>query len=291
MTESKSKSLFAMILAMIIFGSIGIFRRYIPMSSAVLACFRGFSGAFLLLLICIVRKTRLNFRIGFKSFILFAITGILIGINWILLFEAYNYTSVSTATMCYYMQPAIIVLVSPLFLREKFTLKSFICITASVTGMIMISGIIENGLPEAGDTAGILLSLSAAVVYAAVILLNKKLPDTGIYEKTIIQLLSASAAIIPYLIISRQTVFLPLSASEFILMLTVGFIHTGVAYALYFSALKGLNAQTAAFLSYIDPVTALLLSVAVLNESMNIYSIAGAVLIIGSAVIKTAGRT
>lgn len=234
MTEAKSKSLFAMILAMIIFGSIGIFRKYIPVSSAVLACFRGFSGAFLLFLISVIRRERLNFRIGFRSFILLAVTGILIGINWILLFEAYNYTSVSTATMCYYMQPAIVVLVSPLFFHERFTLKSFFCIAASVTGMIMISGIIENGIPGTKDSAGILPALCAAAVYAAVIILNKKLPDTGIYEKTIIQLLFASIAIIPYLIISRQTVFIPLSCFEFFLMLTVGFIHTGVAYALYF---------------------------------------------------------
>ena len=61
-----------------------------------------------------------------RTKLLLILSGALIGFNWILLFEAYNYTTVATATLCYYMQPTIVILLSPLFFRERLTAKKLV---------------------------------------------------------------------------------------------------------------------------------------------------------------------
>ena len=66
----------------------------------------------------------------------------------------------------------------------------------------------------------------------------------------------------------------------------MGLVHTGMAYAIYFGSMSHLKAQSIAVLGYIDPVFALLLSALVLHESLTVFGILGAVLIIGSALVS-----
>ncbi|MDO5349130.1 MAG: EamA family transporter [Lachnospiraceae bacterium] len=279
----NTKSLIMLLLSMIIYGSIGIFRRYIPLSSAILACFRGASGALLLFIVAKVQKKKIANHIGIKKVSWLALTGAVMGFNWILLFEAYNYTTVATATLCYYMQPTIVILLSPLIFKEKMTVKKRLCVLISVIGMVFVSGLIENGIPALADAKGILLALGAAVLYASVVIMNKKLPGIDSYEKTIIQLLSAAVVLIPYLLLTNQTIDTAITPIMVIMLLIVGFVHTGVAYALYFGSMDGLKAQTVAIFSYLDPITAMILSSVILREKMSAWGIVGALLIIGAA--------
>lgn len=283
--NTNKKSLAMMTGSMLIFGTIGIFRRYIPLSSALLAAFRGMSGAVFLILIAIITRKKIKHGLPAKTVALLAFTGALIGINWIFLFEAYNYTTVATATLCYYMEPIFVILAAPLVLRERLTLRKAVCGLAAIIGMVLVSGVVETGIPQIGEIKGILFGLSAAALYATVVLINKKMPVVDAYEKTIIQLMSAAVVLIPYLLITEDfTKFSP-NATTIVMMIVVGLVHTGLAYAMYFKSMEGLSGQTVALLGYIDPVTALILSAVVLNEHMGITGIIGAILIIGAAII------
>ena len=212
------------------------------------------------------------------------ISGALIGFNWILLFEAYNYTTVAIATLCYYLQPVIVIALSPLVLRERITTKKVICILLSLLGMVLVSGIRPGDSPAGGNLYGILLGLGAAMLYASVVLMNKKIAGVPVYEKTILQLFSASAVLVPYLAVSGSLQMYHLETGPVLALLTVGLLHTGIAYALYFWSVERLPAQTSALFSYIDPVTAVLLSALLLHEPMTLPAAAGAVLILGSAI-------
>lgn len=283
--NTNKKSLAMMTGSMLIFGTIGIFRRYIPLSSALLAAFRGMSGAVFLILIAIITRKKIKHGLPAKTVALLAFTGALIGINWIFLFEAYNYTTVATATLCYYMEPIFVILAAPLVLRERLTLRKAVCGLAAIIGMVLVSGVVETGIPQIGEIKGILFGLSAAALYATVVLINKKMPVVDAYEKTIIQLMSAAVVLIPYLLVTEDfTKFSP-NATTIVMMIVVGLVHTGLAYAMYFKSMEGLSGQTVALLGYIDPVTALILSAVVLNEHMGITGIIGAILIIGAAII------
>lgn len=279
MTKTRSSSL-SMIASMLIFGTIGIFRKHIPLTSGMLAMLRGFIGTAFLLAYVFIRQKDFSFTDIRKKLVPMAISGMLIGVNWILLFEAYRYTSVAVATLCYYMAPVIVILCSPL-LGEKITPMGILCAFAAVLGMVLTSGILspKNAV---GEPCGILLGLGAAALYAGVIIMNKRIGEIGAYNKTIVQLFFAAIILLPYNLLTQQTPTSKLSATAVILTIVVGIVHTGIAYALYFGAMNKLSAQSIAIYSYIDPVTAIILSALILSEPFSLTTAIGAVLILGS---------
>ena len=272
--------------SMLIFSSIGIFVKYIPMPSSVIAFARGLIGMIFLLLVVLVTKNKLSFANIRNNLIVLVLSGAAIGFNWIFLFEAYNYTTVATATLTYYLAPFFVMLASPFVLKEKLTVKQFICLIGALLGMVFVSGVIKNGIPEVNEIKGILFGLGAAVLYATVIILNKKLKEISAYEKTIMQLGTAAVVVLPYTFLTEDISAIRFTTLSVILLLVAGIVHTGIAYAFYFNSMKDLKAQTVAIFSYIDPAVAILLSAFVLKEEMDIYGIIGAVLILGSAFVS-----
>lgn len=280
------RSTWMFISSMLIFGTIGIFRRYIPLPSAFLAFSRGILGGLFILAFLKLKGRKPEGKLSAQTVLWLAVSGAVIGVNWILLFEAYNYTTVAVATLCYYMQPTIVVLLSPVIFKEKLTLRKGACAAVAVAGMVLVSGVIGGGGLQAGDPRGILFGLGAAVCYAVVVIMNKKITGVEAFQKTKIQLLSAGIVMIPYLLLTGGFSVGGITAPTVILLLTVGLVHTGIAYVLYFGSFDGLKAQSAAILSYIDPVAALLFSALFLREPLSLPGIAGAIMIIGSAVIS-----
>ena len=276
---------FKLTLSMVIFGTIGVFRRYIPLPSSLVAMTRGLTGMLFLLLVMVLRKRGMNRAAVRKRLGMLCLSGAAIGVNWILLFEAYNYTSVATATLCYYLAPMFVILASPLVVGERLTAKKLICVLAALLGMVFVSGVLEAG-GGSSDLKGVLLGLGAAVLYASVVLMNKQLGDVPAYDRTIVQLGSSAAVLLPYVLLTEDMGALTFTPGTIGLLLVVGIVHTGIAYALYFGSLMQLKAQTAAILSYIDPVVAVLLSALVLREHMSLLSGLGTVLVLGAAVVS-----
>ncbi len=281
--NETTKARISLISAMLIFGTIGVFRRYIPLSSGLIAFVRGLVGTLFLLGVLAFKRQKPDGAAIKKNAVLLLISGALIGFNWMLLFEAYNYTSVATATVCYYMSPVFVVLASPFLLKERMTAKKGICVAVSVIGMLLVSGVFS---PEDGknDFFGVLLGLGAALLYASVVLLNKKITNISAYDKTVVQLSAAAAVMIPYLLVTENFGSIVLKPLTVILLLVVGIVHTGLAYALYFGSFDKLSAQTVALFGYLDPVTAVILSALILKESMSVSQIIGAVLVLAAAV-------
>ena len=215
--------------------------------------------------------------------------GAIIGVDWILLFEAYNCTTVAVATMCFYMQPTIVILLSPILFREKLSVKKGLCALAAILGMVFVSGVAEGAPPGAQDAKGIAFGLAAAVLYAATVIINKKIEVEDAYEKTIVQLLSAAAVLVPYLLLTEDFSAVVLDARTVVLVLIVGIVHSGLAYALYFGNVNKLPAQSVAVLSYIDPVSSLFFSALLLHERLTAFGLLGAVLIFGSALVSELG--
>ena len=266
--------------SMAIFGTVGIFVRFIPMASAAIAFCRGVLGCvFLLLLMAVTGKKPNLADIKRNSWIL-AISGAAIGINWILLFEAYRHTTVAIATICYYLAPAFVTLASPL-LGEKLSGKKLGCIGVAMAGMVFVSGVFQGN--AGGSLLGVILGVGAAIFYASVILMNKTFSPIGAYDRTLCQLAAASLVIVPYLLLSGGVTSAEMTTLGWVMLGIVGIVHTGFAYALYFGGIGEVNAQTAAILSYLDPVLSILLSALVLRERLDVFSIIGAVLILGSA--------
>ena len=284
--RNAPKSLAMLTVSMVVFGSIGIFRRMIPLPSALIAFFRGAIGSLFLLAFLRLRGKKTFHNTPAKTVMLLALSGAVIAFNWILLFEAYNYTSVSVATLCYYMEPVIVILLSAVLFREELTMRKGICALLAFAGMILISGVAEGGLPQAGELKGILFGLGAAVLYSSVVLMNRFLRGVDAFEKTVIQLGAAAIVMVPYLLLTGEFAGNKWTFSTAMLLLFVGVVHTGICYALYFGSMDSLRMQTVAIFSYLDPITALFLSALILHEKLTLFGLIGAVLILGSAIMS-----
>ncbi|WP_432628481.1 DMT family transporter [Brotaphodocola sp.] len=268
-----------LIVSMTIFGTLGIFVRKIPVSSGELALYRAILAALLIAGYLAVTKQRIPFERIKKEIPLLLLSGVAMGVNWILLFEAYKYTPVSLATLSYYFAPVIVTVVCPVLFHEKLTGKQILCFVMSTAGLIMITGIGEIG--GGSDFVGILFGLGAAVFYATVILLNKFIKNVEGIPRTFLQFLSAIVILIPYVALSGGVTLGKMNVTGWSNLLIVGLIHTGVTYCMYFSSLKELPGQKAAILSYIDPLVAVLISVTILGEKMTFWQVVGGVLILG----------
>ena len=113
----KQKALIQLILAMSIFGTLGLLRRCLPLPSGLLALCRGALGSLFLLAVQLIRKKKPAWAEIRENRVRLLASGAALGIDWILLFEAYRYTTVATATLCYYMAPVLVILISPLVLK------------------------------------------------------------------------------------------------------------------------------------------------------------------------------
>lgn len=268
-----------LILSMVVFGTLGPFVRKISVTSGELALYRAILATILLAVFLLVTKQKIPFRKIKMEVPLLLASGMAMGINWILLFEAYKYTTVSTATLSYYFAPVIVTIICPLLFKEKLTVKQLVCFLMSTIGLVMITGIGDMG--NGKHVVGILFGLGAAVFYATVILLNKFIKNVEGIHRTFLQFISAIIVLVPYVLLTSGITLQGLDSVGWANLLIVGLVHTGVTYCLYFSSLKELPGQKAAILSYIDPLVAVLISVTVLGESMSLWQIGGGMLILG----------
>jgi len=283
--NSEMQAKLKIIFAMVTFGTIGIFVRNIDLPSTVIALARGIVGTLFLLLVVFAKGQGVDKVAIKRNLKTLAISGACIGFNWILLFEAYRYTTVATATLAYYMAPIFVMMASPFVLKERLSAIKILCVAMALTGMVLVSGVVQSGT-EGVDFTGILCGVGAASLYATVILLNKFIKNISAYDMTIMQLGLAALVLLPYTMVTENFAALTPDITSFLLLAVVGVIHTGFTYALYFSSIQSLKAQTVAIFSYIDPIVAIILSAVLLNESMDIYSIVGAVLVLGSTFVS-----
>lgn len=268
--------------AMLVFGTVGIFVRQIPLPSATIAFFRGALGVVTLLLVMALIGKKPNFTEIKQNLFLLLLSGAAIGGNWILLFEAYRHTTVATATICYYLAPVFLVLASPL-LGERLTVKKLILCICALLGMVFISGVLQGGM-RGGK--GIACGIGAAALYASVMFLNKKLRPISAYDKTVIQLAAAALVILPYCFVSHGFDLSGMDAKGYLMLGIVGIVHTGICYCMYFGAMGKLPSQSVALFSYLDPVVAIILSALLLREHFGWQEGVGALLILGSALLS-----
>lgn len=281
MRNSHPKILMA--LSMAVFGTLPVFVKNIPLSSAEIALYRAVLAAMLTGIYIAAAKKNAEFKRIRRELPMILVSGAAMGINWILLFEAYRYTSVSVATLSYYFAPVIVIIACPFLFRERLTAKQIFCFVMATAGVVLITGV--GGL-GGSDLKGIALGLSAAVFYASVILLNKRIRTVDGINRTFIQFIAAAAVLLPYTAAAGGFHLMSLDFAGTLSLLAVGFIHTGMTYCLYFSSVTWLTGQQAAVLSYIDPLVAVVMSVTVLGESITPLQAAGGLMILGFTLLN-----
>ncbi|MGQ3478030.1 DMT family transporter [Paenibacillus sp. TY11] len=274
------------VLSMVIFGAVGVFAKYIDLSSIEIALSMSLIGSFLLFVISIITKNKVSWLNVKKNALALLLASIALGGNWIFLFQSYKETTIANAALSYYFAPVLVTVMSPIVLKEKLSLKKVLCVCGALLGLILVLQSGRNG-ENGSHLIGIVYGLIAATFYAILTLTNKFIRNMNGLEITIAQLLLSSILLIPSLFITEEKLGLyQLSGNSVILILILGILHAGVGFYLFFSGMKGLGGQSIAILSYVDPLTSLLISALVIGESMTLFQIFGAILLLGSTFIS-----
>ncbi len=276
-----------LIISMVIFGTLSIFVRNIGISSGELAFCRAAVASVLIGLMLALRKEKIALPNGKGELVLLLISGAAMGFNWILLFQAYRFTTVSMATLSYYFAPVIVTFVSTVALHEKLTARRLVCFIMSSAGLVLMIGARGGG---GNDLTGILLGLGAAVLYATVVLLNKLIKGVSGIHRTFLQFIAAAVVLLPYVLVTGGFTFEKLDGTGWICLLIVCTVHSFFAYCLYFSALKELPGVEVSILSYIDPLVAVLVSILFFREGMSWQQAVGGLCILVFTLLNEIGE-
>lgn len=273
------------ILSMIIFGTIGVFVRFIELSSSETALLSSSIGCIFLTFVFLLMQKSIPWKRVKANTAILLFSGIALGGNWIFLYKSYEYTTITNATLGYYFAPVFVMLLSPIILQEHLPIKKIVCIGVAVLGLLLIVG---NGLSATGtgDVIGILFGLAAAAFYAALMLLNKFIKDLAKLEITIIQLGVTALLLLPYVLLTEGLSILEVSSSSIPFILILGIVNTGIGFWLFFSGMQKMKGQSIAMLSYVDPFVAILISWLILQEQMTIVQMLGGALLLGSTFVS-----
>lgn len=184
------------------------------------------------------------------------------------------------------MAPILTLVVSPIFLKEKLGVKHIVCVLVAFFGMILVSGVANNGKPSPEDIKGVLFALLGASCYCCVVIINKKYPKGDSIIRTAIQLSMTAIMTTPYVLMTENVKALSFSFKNIFLLILLGVVFTAVAYIGYFYLMIKLHTRTVAIFSYADPVVAVVVSVFYMREKITLLGILGSVLIIGAAIFS-----
>jgi RarD protein len=276
-----------MIGSLLIFGSIGVFIKNIDLPSTAIALLRGVIGSLFLVCAGLVIRQKISLNSIKENALMLIMSGIGLGLNWVLFFQAFKYTTVPNATLSYYFAPVFVMILSPFILKEKITSIKIFCIVMAMTGLLLI---VNVGGPNIDGSynhlKGILFGLSAASAYATVVLMNKFIKNLSGFETTLMQLAVASVVLLLSVLVENNLNLAAINSKAWIFILILGVVHTGIGFLLYFSSMKELNAQSIAILSYIDPISAVIIAAMLLGETMTAIQMVGGVLILGSTFLS-----
>ncbi len=286
MDERKAR--LQLIFTMLLFGTIGTLSRYIDMPSSVIALGRAFFSVLTIILILALRRQKLDWNDIKRNIGWLTLSSVFMCCNWVCQFEAFKYTTIAVSTLCYYMQPVFYILAAAIVIKEKLSPRKLVCVAVAFCGMIFVSGVLQTGF-HISELKGVLFGIAGGFFYAMVVLINKYMKDISPVNTTIMQMALVSLIMLPYSAATGGLVAARVTTVGIICLIVLGALHTGIAYIIYFDAVNKLSAQTVGILSYIDPVEAVLLSAFFLKEPLTIWTIIGAVMILGATAVSELG--
>ena len=277
--QKLNTNLLLYIISLIIMGSHGIVAHYINLSSIEIVFMRTIIGSLVLIFVCVLTKAKFSCLKDFHDAMFLILSGLALGAGWIFLFEAYTLVGVSISTLLYYLGPIIAMLLSPIFFNEKLTKEKLLGALIVFTGVVLLN---KNIVGDLTKLRGIVYGFMSGLLYAAMVIFNKKIKNASGIENTTCQLVSSFILVLLFMLFTTG-VHIKISGREWIPVLWIGIINTGLTCFLYYSTIPKLPISTVAIFSYVDPMSAVILSALILGETLTFTQVIGVILIIGGA--------
>lgn len=272
--------------ALLLFGSNGIVASYILLNSYEIVFLRTLIGSLFLIAVFLFSGRKPQGFHDKKHILYITISGIAMGISWMLLYEAYKTVGVSIATLAYYCGPVIVMAVSPMVFQEHMTLKKLSGFAAVIAGMYLVN---KNGLFKTHVSAGLIFGILSAAMYALMVIFNKKAKSITGLENSAFQLIISFLTVAVFMQ-TRQRLYISSVFHNLFPVLFLGIVNTGIGCYFYFSSIGRLPAGSVAVCGYLEPLSALIFSAFFLRERLSAVQLLGAVLILGGAVVGELSR-
>ena len=273
------------------FGLLGPIVRAINLPSTAVSCLRSWISSIFLFGYVLVKKIKVEEGFLKKHGKHLLIMGVFLALDLLFFFMSYSYTTIATATLCYYIEPLFYVIGCALIFGEKPTVPQFVCVGVALIGMAFVAGIPKYGLPSPKEAKGIIFAVLGGFFYAAVTLANKAYPGIEQHIKIACQLFISAVVLTPYICLTEDVASFSIGLKDVVLLLIIGVVMTGFAYLIYFENAAKLPSKTVAIFSYGDPVVSVFASAVFLKEPIDIYGIMGAIMIIGAALFSELENT
>ena len=271
---------FSYILALLLFGSNGINASQIELGSIEIVFYRTLIGSVLLISVFLLSKRLWSFYKHKLQFFFLTLSGMAMGASWLFLYEAYQQIGVSVSSMLYYCGPIIVMVLSPILFKENLVLRKIFGFLCVFTGILLVNGkLVSTG----NHIFGIFCGVMSAVMYSFMVIFNKKAANISGLENSLLQL-TISFLTVAVVTLFRKNLTLSVPKSSILPLIFLGLVNTGLGCYLYFSKLDKLPVQSVSILGYLEPLSAVLLSVMILQEHMTFVQVLGALLMLGGAV-------
>jgi drug/metabolite transporter (DMT)-like permease len=265
--------------ALLMFGMNGIVASHIALSSYEIVFTRTLIGSLLLIAICALTRQKVHLFQNNKHTLYLIISGIAMGTSWMFLYEAYQRVGVSIASLAYYCGPVIVMILAPVLFREKLTKAKVAGFLAVLFGMFCVNA---QALNEVKTAWGLFCGIMSAVMYAFMVIFNKKAKSITGLENSMWQLLISFLTVALFVGV-KQGFVIHIETGNWIPILILGIFNTGIGCYFYFSSIGVLPVQTVAICGYLEPLSAVVFSVLFLHESMTIVQVIGAASILCGA--------
>lgn len=277
---TMKRSYFKYIFALLLFGSNGIVASFISMDSYEIVLLRTLIGSLLLIAIFFAGKGKLTFYKKGKQFSFLCVSGMAMGASWLLLYEAYTQIGVGISSLLYYCGPVLVMALSPILFREKFGASKMIGLACVLGGICLVNGKVFGG---GANSVGFVWGILSAVMYAVMVICNKKAADIAGLENAMLQLFISFLTVAAFVVL-KQGFAIQIAPANILPIFILGLLNTGAGCYFYFSSICDLPIQTVAICGYLEPLSAVLFSVVMLQESMSLLQVLGAALMIGGAI-------
>ncbi|MCD5984391.1 DMT family transporter [Pseudomonas sp. CDFA 610] len=275
----------AMILAMIISGTIGFFVVSSEQSPFNVVFFRCVIGGAGLLLYCLFKGYYSGIKLTSRQVLFLVVGALTLIFNWVFLFTAYRLTSIGITTIIYHLQPFFLLFSSLLFMKESLKRSNLAWLILAFLGLVIVVKPDQAAMDDR-FLLGCLSALAAAILYAITTLMTRQISNVLRPE-----VIASSHMVIGSLVFLFLADFsaLPSTAVHWGAIVTLGLFHTTFMYLLLYTAFKKAATASLAIFGFLYPLVALIVDYFAFDHVISVWQALGAVLILASGLAYNYG--
>ena len=214
---------------------------------------------------------------------LLAFMGILMVLSSIALFESYKYLSAGIASTLLFFYPVMVAVIMAIFYKERLTKKSWACLITAFLGVVILSKNDDGGFIS---LLGLTLVMLSSLSYAIYLVYINRGPMKKINTSTITfyVILGGFLVMIPYCLLDGG-LMLPKTTPAWINAIGLGFFPTVISLIFTSRAIALIGSTETAIFGALEPLTAVILGILILGETLTITPAIGMILIFVSVTV------